>query len=97
MTINLETDVVGSGTDSKSGEYVYTLARNGRRWAVRMPADWTAKTHDANQRRAELEAAFERAMCAPGAPGQAGDAELLERLARGPRGCILDELNGAGN
>lgn len=94
MTISLEAEVLESAT-AENGEFIYVLARNGRRWTVRMPADWMAKTPDANQRRAELEKGFEQVMHGHGSgdPGEPGDADRLERLADSGGGCLLAQLN----
>jgi hypothetical protein len=37
MTINLDTEIVATAFDPASGTCAYTIARDGRRWTVRVP------------------------------------------------------------
>ncbi len=39
MTINLETELVGSSLDPVTRVASYTIERNGKRWTVRVPID----------------------------------------------------------
>lgn len=38
MTIALESEIVGTGFDPVRDVYTYTIARNGKRWTVDVPA-----------------------------------------------------------
>lgn len=79
MTVALDSEIVGTGYDPKTGDCSYTIERNGKRWTVTVHEDqfhqYGAIQVSIQQRRTHLANALEAAMRGPDDEAKAAAAK----------------------